>query len=246
MGDIPRSSSRSNNQLVERFSLIGLHLQLAVRNFFGFYKLAYRYYRNLRFFLIDSLLVLQYFFTSPYSECRKFRERKGLGLSYLYGPTPLVTLDEIARRARILSSDRVMDMGTGMGRTAFWLSQFVRSETIGVDINPQFMRKAKRVKRLAKAKRVSFRQEDFRTTSLEGINVIYLYGTALDDPIIETLTKRFAKMPEGTRIITTTYPVTAMAEDPNCFRLLDTFPGRYPWGYTPVYIHEVVDPSLLR
>src|SRR4051794_23547579 len=117
MGEISRSQAGPKNKLVV---LTFIHLKTIFYNLMYGIEDIFLYYRNLSFFKIDLLLKALYFFHTPYKVSKKFLQERGSTDLYLYGETPLTTMDSIAKECRILSKDIVYELGCGRGRSAFW------------------------------------------------------------------------------------------------------------------------------
>jgi SAM-dependent methyltransferase len=198
-------------------------------------RVVWRYYRSAASFVwLDVLLALHYLFRNPHRISKAFLMKKGAKNIYAFGETPLTTLDTIARECRILSDDLVYELGCGSGRTCFWLRTFVKCQVVGVDYLPAFISKANRVKKWARLSKIHFLQEDMLTVDLKGASVIYLYGTCLEDAVIERLLYRFEELKRGTKVITVSYPLTDYNNA--YFKLEKSFSARFPWGKADIFL----------
>jgi len=74
-----------------------------------------------------------------------FFHKKGLLDTHPYGETPHITLARIAKRAGITPQSKVLDMGSGAGRTCAWFAIKKKCCVTGVEMNPQFVSLAKRL-----------------------------------------------------------------------------------------------------
>lgn len=213
------------------------NLKTSFFRLFEWIGVVFRYYRRSIIFLkIDLLLVSQYLFKSPHRLSKMFLQMKGAKNIYAYGETPLTTMDHIARECRILSHDVLLELGCGPGRSCFWLNRFVKCRVIGIDYLPDFIEKAKRVKRGLRLSQIDFFQENMLSTDLHSASVIYLYGTCLDDEFIEQLIVRFQTLREGTKVITVSYPLTEYCS-PTLFRVEKQFIARFPWGKASIFLN---------
>lgn len=186
---------------------------------------------------MDLLLGAQYFFKSPHRISKTFLAKRGESNIYQFGETPLTTLDLIARNCRVLSHDVVYELGCGSGRTCFWLRSFVGCCAIGIDYLPSFIQKACSVKNKVHLSQIDFIHADMLTIDLSQATVIYLYGTCLEDSLIEKLIERFRFLRPATRVITVSYPLTEYCMG-TLFKVTQTFPARFPWGTATVYLNE--------
>ncbi len=185
-----------------------------------------RYYPNFSFVRTDLLLGMHYLWRNAH--------QVSAGVQ-IYGETPLTTLDKIARRFRILSSDVVYELGSGPGRTVFWLHHFVKCEAVGIELQETFTRRANRVKRWRGLSKVTFVQGDMLAVSLSRASVVYLYGTCFDDEMIHKLIEKFQRLPRSTRIITVSY---SLAEYSPAYVVKEKFLARFPWGRSEVYLNQ--------
>ncbi len=200
-------------------------------------RVAARYYtRDPRFLRIDLLLAAQYLVKSPHRISKAFLTQQRAENVYQFGETPLTTLDQIARACRILSDDVVYELVCGSARTCFWLRTFVQCRVIGIDYLPAFIQKARQVKKRARLHHIDFLQTDMLAVDLSPATVIYLYGTCLEDPVIEQLIECFTTLRSGTRVITVSYPLTDYCQGTR-FKLAKSFPARFPWGIADIYLN---------
>jgi hypothetical protein len=212
-----------------------LHTFFLVRlyNLKDFLRTVFRYYRKPKFALLDLSLLLSYFLKSPYRIGREFNEVEP------YGETPLATMEEICKACPIGPEDVVFELGSGRGRTSFWLAFFQPCKhVVGVEYIPQFVKKASKLASIFKVRNVEFRNVDMSTTDLEKATWIYLFGTALPDDTIMTLLRRFESLPRGAKIITVSYSLLEYAKS-DSIMLIKTIDVEFAWGITTAFIHEV-------
>lgn len=214
-----------------------LHLKVVGFTFFEEGKVLFRYYRRLKFALLDIALHLVYFFQSPYHISKGFWKKRGASNVYLYGETPLSTLDQIAKECRLLSHDHILDLGCGRGRSAFWLAYFVGCTVHAVDIIPTFIRRAERLKKWGKIDRAHFEAVEISHLPFEKASVIYFYGSSYSDEFIEKVVEKCRSLKKGTKIISVSYPLTEFCKEP-LFEVKKSFLAKYPWGTTEVFLHH--------
>lgn len=219
-------------------SLLGLNFLVQIRNLKEFIVIVLKYYSNFSFMKADVSLMLMYLFHNPFSISKRFLMKRGEREIYAYGETPLSTLEKITKECQINSNDCVFELGCGRGRTCFWLNSFVKCKVVGIEYVPEFIERALRIKNKLKIDNVEFRLEDFTKTDYSGATVCYLYGTCLDEKTIQTLIKKFLKLPAGSKIITVSYPLTDYTDDPR-FEVMKRFPGKFTWGETDIYLQTI-------
>ena len=222
--------------MLEYLKLFWLNLTVSFRQFVEYLRVIFRYYSNLSFCKIDTYLIFTYLFHSPFRISKRFLRDLGETDIYTYGETPLTTLDQMAQTSQLTSHDTVFELGCGRGRTCFWLNQFIGCKVVGIDYVPVFIERANQIKEKFNLKDIQFREDNMLTTDLTGATVIYLYGTCLEDAFIEDLIQRFSRLPNGTKIITVSYSLLDYAPK-GPFTILKSFPARFTWGTTDVYLH---------
>lgn len=219
----------------EYLDLFWINLVVKKRNFVDFLKVVGKYYPTFSFFKKDMSLLLTYLFDNPFAISKRFLIKKGEKDVYAYGETPLTTLDFIAKECRLSSDDTVFELGCGRGRSCFWLNQFIGCKVVGVEIIPDFIERAERVKRKLKVQNIEFRNEDMLNTDFKGATVLYLYGTCLEEEFIKRLINRFKSLPTGTKIITVSYSLPEFTHEP-VFEIMKRFPAKFTWGTADVYL----------
>lgn len=219
----------------EYFTLFGINLIVKKRNFFEYLRVIYRYYRKLSFAKVDASLVLMYLFDNPFSISRRYFTHRPHSDEFIYGETPLTTFEQISREARITSQDTFYELGCGRGRICFWARSFLGCNVVGVEIVPDFVKRARRIQHKLKIDKIEFRTEDFLKTHLKNATVIYLYGTCLHDETIKNLIKHFKELPSGARIVTVSYALSDYTPEP-LFETMKRFPAKFTWGEGDIYI----------
>jgi hypothetical protein len=223
-------------KIKEYLSLFWLNLVVKKREFLEYLKVIFRYYPNTSFAKRDLILLGKYFFKSPYSYSKEFLISQGEEEIYAYGETPLTTLETIAKLSHLSKEDTVFELGSGRGRSCFWLSSFIGCKVIGIDFVPAFIKKALEVKEKFHLSKLDFRQEDLLQSNFSEATVIYLYGTCYDTPFLKRLVKKFAILPKGTKIITVSYPLTDYAKKGE-YQVIQKTSLPFTWGMGEVYFH---------
>lgn len=229
-------SSNFRERFLPNWSTIVTHFTVVGCTFWEEGKVFFRYYRFFSYALYDLALHARYFFKSPYHISKSYWKKQGADNIYVYGETPLATMDQIARQCRLLSHDRLVELGCGRGRSSLWLAYFVGCEIYGVDVIAPFIERAAFLeKRLAN---LHFINADMLQLPLEKATVIYFYGSSYSDSFIEKMVERFRTVPSGTKIITVSYPLTDFCKEP-FFRVVKQFTAKYPWGSADIFLHIV-------
>jgi hypothetical protein len=181
---------------------------------------AFRYYKNLRFALIDLTFGLIALFSNPYRICRKFLEKRGEKDIYVYGETPYTTYARIAKECGLSPNDAWIELGAGRGKGCFWLRLFIGCRVVGVERIPQFIFLAKLLQWIFRISKIEFRKENIEKTDLKEGTILYLYGLFPE-----------LKLEKGARIITTGEPLAG-------YRIIKSFWVRFPWGRTTAFLQE--------
>lgn len=216
-------------------NLLGLNFVVSWRNFVEWCKVVYRYYPNPDFRKIDIYILRNYILQNPYRICKEFLKDRGEKNVYTYGETPLTTLEKIVKECNIGSQDVFYELGSGRGRSCFWIKYFVKCRVVGVEYVPDFVKIASKAGRLYEVDDVKFVYRDILDADISDATVIYFYGTSSETPFIMNLIEKLKKLPSGTKIITVSYPLTAYSEKP-VFELVKTFPAEFTWGEADVYL----------
>lgn len=221
---------------MEFLKLLWIRAKTYFYEWMEFLKVIFRFYTNKAFRQQDLSLLRKYFFANPYAISKAYLLSRGASDPYLYGETPLTTLEKIVKECGMNANDYVYELGCGRARTCFWLAAFVKCRVLGIEIIPTFVEKANEIKTKYNVQNVEFYLGSYYDVSFKEATVIYLYGTCLEDSAIERLLKKFAKMPSGAKVITVSYPLTDYEVNP-LFDLIHTFDASYPWGMTTLYLH---------
>ncbi|MCB1113313.1 MAG: hypothetical protein KDK62_00975 [Chlamydiia bacterium] len=180
-------------------------------------------------------LSLLYFFKNPFRVSKSFWVEKGADEVDVYGETPLVTLDKIAARAALSKEDTFFDLGMGRGKGALFIKHKVGCKVVGLEIIPNFVKKAERVKRFFGLKDIWFLLKDLTVADLSRGTVFYLYGNFLSDETLLELGKKLDELPKGTKVISVSFPISDYTHN---FKVQESFEGEFPWGKTDIFISK--------
>ncbi|MEJ2680324.1 MAG: class I SAM-dependent methyltransferase [Gammaproteobacteria bacterium] len=199
------------------------------------------FYRKPGFALTDLLLQSTYFFSSADRLCFTYLQHQPEDqVQIWYGETPLRSFKTLCQAAQISSEDHLFELGSGRGRLAFWADRFVQCTVTGVEINPIFIARAQRIKRLFRRHKLRFLQTNILDAPLAEATVIYLYGTAFEKPAWPRILHALQQTRPGTRVITVSKSLAEWG-DTGHFALIHTHWISYVWGKAPVYIQTRVD-----
>lgn len=200
-------------------------------------RISRRYYNHDTFKKCDLALHEAYRGKDPYLLSKEFLKRRGAKEIYAYGETPLTVLAEICRRCGVLPNDRFVDLGCGRGRSLFFLATHFGCKAVGVEQIPEFVERGNQIAKNVELLSVSLLHQDILDADLSAATIIYLYGTCLEEEVIERLIEKFAHLQRGTRIITVSFPLSDYCQA-NLFQVKDEFTLRFPWGSARGYIQE--------
>jgi hypothetical protein len=191
----------------------------------------FKYYKNLKFFIVDLLFLFFYLFFNPFKISKNFLKKKKNKKIHLYGETPLSTLEKIVKECNISKKDKVIDLGAGRGRLCFWISNFLGCSVIGVERIPLFVKIANLIVKVLRIKNISFVCRDMFEISYKGFNFLYLYGTCLED---EKIFKFLKIVPKGVKVITISYPLNDYDKS---YSIDKSFKVSFPWGETTCFLN---------
>lgn len=215
-------------------SLFKTYLEVKKFNFKEQLFIVLNFYKNIRFCIADLLFLLFYLFINPYRVSKKFLKRKNEQNIHLYGETPLSTFAKIVKNCNVRSKDTFLELGSGRGRCALWLSVFVGCNVEAVEWIPLFQKIGFFISRITGSKKIRFYSEDMFTFDLKNPDIIFLYGTCLEEGEIYQLIDKFKKMNGKVKIITISYP---LSQYDSSFKALKRFSVEFPWGKTSCYIN---------
>ena len=92
-----------------------------------------------------------------------------------------------------------LSWGVAQEERSFWLHHFIRCRAVGVDYQPTFIRRAKRIKDWLHLDHICFLLEDMLETNYRRATVLYLYGTCLEDKTIMKLIENFKNLKRGNK-----------------------------------------------
>ncbi|WP_291386294.1 MULTISPECIES: methyltransferase domain-containing protein [Achromobacter] len=124
------------------------------------------------------------------------------GKDVIWVPTPQSLVDKMLDMAKVTPKDRLMDLGSGDGRTVITAAQ--RGLTAqGIEYNPDLVELSRQnAKRAGVAERATFVAQDLFTTDLSKADVITMF---LLSTINEKLRPKLLELPAGTRVVSNTF-----------------------------------------
>lgn len=198
-----------------------------------------RYGHKPRFLIPWLWLKLSYLLDSPYGVSRRYQRRVGAENIYVYGETPLTSLELIAEKSGVTSADHVFELGAGSGFTSIWLQGIKKCRVTAIEQIPLFCWRLHRTIRRMRLHSIDVRCEDYMQTPLEEASIIYLYGSNLEDSAIAKLAERLADLSAGIKVITVSYALQPFLQQ-HAFHLIDQFTVPFEWGEAEVFLQETV------
>jgi len=124
------------------------------------------------------------------------------GKDVIWVPTPQTLVDKMLDMAKVTPQDRLMDLGSGDGRTVITAAQ--RGLTAqGIEYNPDLVELSRRnAQRAGVADRATFVAADLFQTDLSKADVITMF---LLSTINEKLRPTLLQLPPGTRVVSNTF-----------------------------------------
>ena len=124
------------------------------------------------------------------------------GKDVIWVPTPQTLVDKMLDMAKVTPKDRLMDLGSGDGRTVITAAQ--RGLTAqGIEYNPDLVELSRQnAKRAGVADRATFVAQDLFITDLSKADVITMF---LLSTINEKLRPKLLELPAGTRVVSNTF-----------------------------------------
>lgn len=223
------------DKIFEFFTLIGVRFRFSIFNFLELCKVIFRYYGNPSFRKWDLTLLSSYLFKSPYSISKRYLLDHGAEDPYLYGETPITSMDVIARRCNFSSSDLIYELGCGRGRCSFWLHAFMGCKVEGIEIIPEFVQIAQAVKSYYEISNVNFTCMNILDVDYSKATAIYLCGTCFEEVLIKKIVKKLRETKSGTKVVSVSYPLTDYTQKP-LFTVVDRFSVPFGWGNMDVYL----------
>jgi SAM-dependent methyltransferase len=196
------------------------------------------YYRDQDFRSIDRDLLRRYIFRSPYRMSRQYLRKRKARDVHTYGETPLITFEKMAKEGKVIPLDRILELGSGRGRGALFLAHFYNCQVVGIERIPQFVKLANHVASHHKMENVSFQCADMFKVDWSKADVIFLYGTCLEESEILLAIAKFKQCPIGTRIISVSYSLIEY-DLSETFKVIKSFPVSFPWGKTEAFLQVV-------
>ena len=216
-------------------------LALAFRQWFYQWQQSFRevkrYGRKPRFLIPWFWLKLSYLLDSPYAVSRRYHRRIKAENIYVYGETPLTTLEMIAEKTGVTSDDHVFELGAGSGFTSIWLHGVKGCQVTAIEQVPVFCWRLHRTIRRMRLSSVNVLCEDYMDSPLEEASIIYLYGSNLDDHVISELAERLADLPAGVKVITVSYALQSFLKR-EAFEITDQFTVPFEWGEAEVFVQQ--------
>ena len=194
-----------------------------------------------RMIWVELGLMILYPFLSPYRINLQYISKNKLDQSYIFGETPLTTLEKICRWSCIPKGKVIFDVGCGWGRSTFFLHMFNKAHrTVGIDLIPEYIDRANKIRSFMKLDYMVFLESDIRQVDYRDAEVIYMYGTCFPEKFIQEMVDVWEKdLQEDTLILTTSYSLDSFSKNKR-IQLIDHIVFDYLWGTCTVFLHRIV------
>jgi hypothetical protein len=124
-----------------------------------------------------------------------------------YVPSPQSVVADMLRHADVVSTDFLIDLGSGDGRIVLTAAKVFGARGFGVEIKDDLVKKSNEAaKNEGLADRVKFMKQDLFKTDLSQATVITMY--LLPDTVNLLKDKFLTELKPGTRIVSHDYPLT--------------------------------------
>ncbi len=126
----------------------------------------------------------------------------------LWGDAPYVgskreKVEKMLRLAKLVSTDRVVDLGSGDGRLVFAAAKQGVAEAVGYEIHPVLVWRSRLLAKLLRLPNATFRSQSFWDISLREFNVVLVYQLPR---VMIRLAKKFSdELPPGAKIISNSF-----------------------------------------
>jgi len=192
---------------------------------------VFKYYKNVKFLLIDLFMFLIYLFINPYKISKKFLIKGNKKDIHLYGETPISIFEKILKEYKIDQNSRFIELGSGRGKLAFWASIFTEYKVIAIEHIAIFNNIARFIKKILKIKNLDFLNMDMLDFDFKKGDIIYFYGTCMEDIKIRKLLEKIKK---GSLVISISYP---LKDYDIKYDTISFFEASFPWGNTFAYLN---------
>ena len=179
---------------------------------------------------IDCQLAVYYFFYYPFIRhlYQKIKTKKDIS-ELVYGETPYHTLqkaiDCIQFKTNTLDQYQFLDLGCGKGKLVFYVALAYQLPSIGVDVIPTFIAKA----RQKQVPLCDFIQADFTTLKDEVDwsipTIVYTAGTCFLPDTQRAILHQCLRLPKGSWVISACEPMT----HPD-FKIMKEWHPHFGWG----------------
>ncbi len=217
------------NKFFQFCSLAWTRAVVSKQQFIDFLLTSTTYYGNWKFAKVDLRLLMLYFWKNPFRVSKSYLKSVNASDLYVYGETPLTTMQLICKKAGVTSADSVLELGCGRGRTCFWLREYLGCRVVGIDQVPEFIDHANEIKDYFHIDGLEFLKGDYLTAEWGNPSVIYLYASNLHTTDIILLSKKMRAMPKSTKVISVSFPIPGMI-------VLRRFQAAFTWGEADVYV----------
>jgi hypothetical protein len=185
---------------------------------------------------LQALMAALYFFDPPYRIVSRFPSRPEFPRDNLiYGETPLLTFQSIMGKLSLQGGEMFCDLGCGRGFPCFFAHYLLKMPAVGIDLIPEFIDRANRIKGFLHARDLTFLKSSFIEADLPAGAIFYCAGTTFDDATMLALSEKLLAIPGRIIIISLSRGLPSPL-----FETIHCGLYRFSWGTSHVYIQEKV------
>ncbi len=186
--------------------------------------------RNKTWWKIQLSLCRLYLFHSPFNIMKKYAKDSN---DFIYGETPILTINEILNDIDVNSDDIFVDLGCGRGLAVLGAFLTKNIRCYGMDIVETFVDNGSKIAEWLQTDKIKFTRGDITEKYLNQGNIFFIAGTTFDEETMAKLTKNLSSLQGKIKIISLSQEIKAQG-----FRTVMEKKYRFSWGYTKVYIQE--------
>ncbi len=150
----------------------------------------------------------------------------------IYGETPPLTTARILEKVQARPGDVFYDLGCGRGLAVLTAAGAYKVASVGADLVPDFIERARKIKKFSGLAGAEFINSDFRKLDLSRASIVYAASTTFSEETMTALAEKLKELGEGARVITLSAPIRA----PH-LSLTGSCVLNFTWGKTHAYFH---------
>lgn len=213
------------------------HVQLGAENLVQRFQLAGRSLRRLGkerwFWRLSYALWLDGLRGPAHRASRRFTvPSQWTSADVIYGETPIVTAHALLEACDFPAGGQLVELGCGRGVMSLVAHLAFRAQTLGLDVVPGLVDRARWLATALGAEGVEFRCADAGAEALPAADLFYLTPTTWSATNLAAVKSRLAEARPGSRAISLTEP---LGGDWEVFRQETLL---YSWGASPTFFQR--------